>query len=226
MPECDRLPGPVSPRGRHRRGGQATVARCWIIEAGRPRLDAARARTAPGSRLDEPQDPLSAISSSSPSLQLDQRREPPTGAARICARSSGRRRPCPHADRRSAENGARRCRLELYVKIALQITEQIRMVEGGDHQQALQRRRRPGRHPDPTHHPTRVRLPLRMGRHRPRECSHSPASAHPSPDGDTTHGTCRMIPICGSPAGTVGGATGPGVMGRACEAEHGEADRG
>ena len=87
---------------------------------------------------------------------------------------------------------ARRCRLEPFVKVARRITEQRHMVEAAITNNSLtppssRSTPRSGSSPDAgsaTTHP---------GPSSPSRCSRSPASAHPYPAGDTTHGTCRRF---------------------------------
>ena len=66
---------------------------------------------------------------------------------------------------------ARRCRLRVpFVKVARRISEQRQMVEAAITTTASPTPRVAAiRHPDPPHHPPRLRLPLTPRRHRPRD---------------------------------------------------------
>ena len=64
---------------------------------------------------------------------------------------------------------ARRCRLAPFVKLANTITTQRPGIEAALRHGLVERQNRASEHPDPADHPTRVRLPLTLGRDRPRD---------------------------------------------------------
>ena len=171
VPERDRLSGPVSHRqGRHRRAGQGPPR--GLERGPPPRPDPARPRAQgrPVRAVEEPREPDRA-----PTTQAGADPETqPAAVPRLPALPAAApdlprpRRPRARAPRRVAEMGT---------TMPARAVRQGRPSDhraapngrGGHHEQALQRRGRAGQHPDPPDHPTRLRLPLTLGRHRPRD---------------------------------------------------------
>ena len=171
-PNADRLPGPVSRRqGRHRRARRGPPRGLERRPPPRPDPARPRAQRRPVRAVEEPRatSPSASSSSSRAIQQINQR----LYRAYLLAQQLRQiyRVPadaCARAARRVAEVGP-----AMPARAVRQARppdhRAARQGRGGDHQQALQRPRRAGQHPDPADHPPRVRLPLTLGRHRPRD---------------------------------------------------------